>query len=301
MDRITISEHVEQMSKGQDYTISGQIEIDGQPVKYAAVFDGHGRDNVIRFIRNIKRYKMDEIMATHDPGTTMFHYINNATPKLCIRGECSGSTMCLARIFPTHVEIINVGDSQAVVFKNGQIEFISETHEYGNPKEKERLETTSRIHYTVDSKSMKIVNETEMHMVKSFYIKHKDDGVQLAVSQALGHDGKTGICPDRTVIPYEETDDIRIVLGSDGFFDMVLREKEEDKFVTQDLLDLVDMSGQDIMKRTVDRWLQKWEMYYSFEDPTVSMPGQFEKDQCDDVAIVKIIISPEVSVFNFDE
>ena len=148
---------------------------------------------------------------------------------------------------------------------------------------------------------MKIVNETEMHMVKSFYIRHKDDGVQLAVSQALGHDGKTGICPDRTVIPYEETDDIRIVLGSDGFFDMVLREKEEDKFVTQDLLDLVDMSGEDIMKRTVDRWLQKWEMYYSFEDPTVSMLGQFEKDQCDDVAIVKIIISPEVSVFNFDE
>lgn len=303
MERITISEHVEQMFKGQDYTVSGQIEIDGQPVKYAAVFDGHGTDNVIRFIRNIKSDKMNEIMASPCPGTTMFHYINNATPKLCIRGECSGSTMCLARIFPTHVEIINVGDSQSVIFKNGQIEFISETHEYGNPKEKERLETTSRIYYAVDSKNMKIVNDTDMQLIKAFYIVHKNDGVQLAVSQALGHDGKTGICPDRTVIPYEEADDIRIVLGSDGFFDMVMREKEEEKFVTQDLLDLVEMPGEAIMKRTVDRWLQKWEMYYSLEDPTVSMPGKFEKDQCDDVAIVKIVISPEasVSVFNFDE
>jgi serine/threonine protein phosphatase PrpC len=301
MERITISEHVEQMFKGQDYTVSGQIEIDGQPVKYAAVFDGHGTDNVIRFIRNIKPDKMNEIMATDDPATNMFHYINYATPKLCIRGECSGSTMCLARIFPTHVEIINVGDSQAVVFKNGNIEFISETHEYGNPKEKERLETTGRIHRAVDSSSMKIVNETEMHSVKAFYIVHKNDGVQLAVSQALGHDGKTGVCPDRTVIPYEEADDIRIVLGSDGFFDMVMREKEEEKFVTQDLLDLVDMPGEAIMKRTLDRWLQKWTMYYTLEDPTVSMSGQFLKDQCDDVAIVKIIISPEVSVFNFDE
>jgi serine/threonine protein phosphatase PrpC len=300
MERITISEHVEQMSKGQDYTVSGQIVIDGQPVKYAVVFDGHGTDNVIRFIRNIKRSKMDEIMTTDDPATTMFHYINNATPKLCIRGECSGSTMCLTRIFPTHVEIINVGDSQAVVFKNGQIEFISETHEYGNPKEKERLETTGRIYYVLDSKSMKIVSETEMQVVKSFYIVHKNDGVQLALSQALGHDGKTGICPDRMVIPYEETDDIRILLGSDGLFDMVFREKEEDKFVTQDLLALIDMPGEAILKRTIDRWLQEWEMYYSFEDPTASMSGKYEKEQCDDVAIIKIVISPKVpvSVFN---
>ncbi len=290
MERITISEHVEQMSKGQDYTVSGQIEIDGQPVKYAVVFDGHGTDNVIRFIRNIKRSKMDEIMASPCPGTTMFHYVNNATPKLCIRGECSGSTMCLARIFSTHVEIINVGDSQAVVFKNGQIEFISETHDYGNAKEKERLETTGRIHYAVDSKNTKIVNETDMHVAKAFYIVHKNDGVQLAVSQALGHDGKTGICPDRTVIPYEQADDIRIVLGSDGFFDMVMREKEEDKFVTQDLLDIVDMPGEAILKRTIDRWLQEWEMYYSFEDPTASMSGKYEKKHCDDVAIVKITI-----------
>jgi len=300
MERIIISEHVEQMSKGQDYTVSGQIEIDGQPVKYAVVFDGHGRDNVIRFIRNIKRSKMDEIMATEDPGTTMFQYVNNATPKLCIRGECSGSTMCLTRIFPTYVEIINVGDSQAVVFKNGQIEFISETHEYGNAKEKERLEQDSRIYYAVDSKSMKIVSETEMQIVKSFYIVHKNDGVQLAVSQALGHDGKTGIRPDRTIIPYGEADDIRIVLGSDGFFDMVLRERATDQFVTQDLLALIDMPGEDILKRTIDRWLQEWEMYYSFDDPTVSMSGKYEKEQCDDVAIVKIAINP-VSVFNFDE
>lgn len=300
MERITISEHVEQMSKGQDYTVSGQIVIDGQPVKYAVVFDGHGTDNVIRFIRNIKSYKMDEIMATDDPATNLFHYINYATPKLCIRGECSGSTMCLARIFPTHVEIINVGDSQAVVFKNGQIEFISETHEYGNAKEKERLENTGRIYYVLDSKSMKIVSETEMQVVKSFYIVHKNDGVQLALSQALGHDGKTGVCPDRMVIPYEETDDIRILLGSDGLFDMVFREKEEDKFVTQDLLALIDMPGEAILKRTIDRWLQEWEMYYSFEDPTASMSGKYEKKHCDDVAIVKITIKPE-SVFNFNE
>jgi serine/threonine protein phosphatase PrpC len=300
MERIEISEHVEQMCKGQDYTVSGQIEIDGQPVKYAAVFDGHGRDNVIRFIRNIKPNKMDEIMATDDPATNMFHYINDAKPKLCIHGECSGSTMCVARIFPTHVEIINVGDSQAVVFKNGKIEFISETHDYGNPKEKERLESTCRIHYAVESKSMKIVSETEMRVIKSFYIVHTNDSVQLAVSQALGHDGKTGVCPDRTIIPYSNIDDIRIVLGSDGFFDMVLRERDSDRFLEQDLLDLIDMPCEAIMKRTIDRWVRQWNMYYSLINPELSMSGQYDKDQCDDVAVVKVDILPEtpVSVFS---
>ena len=226
----------------------------------------------------------------------MFHYINYATPKLCIHGECSGSTMCLARIFPTYVEIINVGDSQAVVFKNGQIEFISETHDYGNVKEKERLDATSRIYYAVDSKSMKIVSETEMRVVKTFYIVHTNDNVQLAVSQALGHHGKTGVCPDRTIIPYSNMDDIRIVLGSDGLFDMVLRGRDSDRFLEQDLLDLLDMPCEAIVKRTIDRWLQPWNMYYSLTDSTLSMSGQYDKDQCDDVAVVKVNILPEVNV-----
>lgn len=293
MHQINISEHVEQMYKGQDYTISGETVINGQPVKYAAVFDGHGTSSVIHSIRKITKEKMNDIMATSCPATVLFNYINDVSPKLCLRGECSGSTMCMARIFPNHIEIRNVGDSQAVVFKNGKIEFISETHDYDNEKERDRLLKQGLIAAAVESMNIKIVNEEQMFQMKSHYIIHIMGWGQLAVSQALGHNGKTGICPDITIIPYEEKDFIQIVLGSDGLFDMIIREREVDKFVESDLLSMLQMTGEDILKRAITRWLNVWEMHYDINKPDLTMIGQYTKEQCDDVSVVKITMKPQ--------
>lgn len=296
MERISISENVDQMCKGQDYTVSGQTTIDDQQVKYAAVFDGHGKDNVIHFIRSISKTKMNEIMAASCPATAMFHYINDFTPKLCIRDESSGSTMCLARIFPTYVEIINMGDSQAVVIKNGQIEFISEPHCYENPKEQERLaETFARVY---ESSNIKIIDDRHLYKTRSSYIVHRlEDNSQLAVSQALGHAGKTGLAPDRTTIPFEGTDEIVIIIGSDGLFDMVHRKMENNEFVYSDLLAMKDMSGEEILKRATNRWTQEWEMHPSFEDLAYSLVESFsrEEKETDDVAVIKIDIRPNES------
>jgi serine/threonine protein phosphatase PrpC len=291
MSKITISEHIEQMSpKGQDHTVSGETTIDGIVVTYAAVFDGHGENPVIHFIRSIPKNALNEIMAMPCPATTLFHLINQQTPKLCETGRCSGSTMCLARIFPTHVEIINVGDSQAVVSKNGEIEFVSETHDYFNEKEKARLHTNNLVYQVLDSSSVKIVNKSEMRKTKAFYIRHLNDGVTLAVSQALGHNGKTGICPDRTVIPYFPGDRVDIILGSDGLFDMVIRELDSDAFVESDLLEMLAMPGQEIMKRACDRWLQEWTMYYDLDNPNKSAKYQWDRSSSDDVAVVKALV-----------
>ena len=299
MERISITEHVDQMCKGQDHTVSGQTTIDGDHVKYAAVFDGHGSNNVIDFIRRISREKMDEIMAAGCPGTTMFHYINNATPKLCIRGESSGSTMCVARIFPTYVEIINVGDSQGYVIKNGELVFVSEPHCYDNPKERARLDAMGVR--TEASNNFKIVDDRHLYKTRTnyiFHILHEDN--RLALSQALGHAGKTGIAPDRKVIPYEAADEMVVILGSDGHFDMVKRHMDRDEFLESDLLAVKDMSGPEILKQSVDRWLQEWEMHYDLERPEIFQVYQYSrgKMETDDVAIIKVTIRPEETVFN---
>lgn len=296
MDRIiTITESVEQMDKRQDHTRTGEIFIDGVLVKYAVVFDGHGQYPIIDFIQSIDDAKMREIMTAECPATTMFDYINAQTPKLCRLGQCSGSTMCMARIYPTHIEIINVGDSQAVVFKNGKLEFISETHEYANEKEKARLDEEGRLHETLSSTGLKIVNETEMYITRTVYISHKNDGVTLAISQALGHDGKTGIAPSREVIPYKAEDEMRIILGSDGVFDMILREQDSDAFIESDLLAMVDMSAQEIVKRAVDRWLQPWNMHHDLNNLSLYANCQFERKHCDDIAAIKIDVNAECS------
>lgn len=302
MERITITEHVDQMCKGQDHTRSGQTTIDGQQVKYAVVFDGHGSDSVINFIRRISRTKMDEIMAKTCPATTMFHYINDATPKLCIRGESSGSTMCLTRIFPTYVEIINVGDSQAYVIKNGELAFVSETHCYDNLKERTRLDAMGIR--TEESSNFKIVDDRHLYKTRTRYIFHNPNDFvnRLALSQALGHAGKTGIAPDRKVIPYETSDEVVVILGSDGHFDMVKRQMDRDEFLESDLLAVKDVPGQEILKQSVDRWLQEWEMHYDLSDPSVFQVYKYSrgKMETDDVAIVKVTIRPEEQATVFE-
>lgn len=298
MERITITEHVDQMCKGQDHTRSGQTTIDGQQVKYAVVFDGHGSDSVINFIRRISQQKMDEIMAMPCPATTMFHYINDATPKLCIRGESSGSTMCLTRIFPTYVEIINVGDSQGYVIKNGELAFVSEPHCYDNAKERTRLDAMGVR--TEASSNFKIVDDRHLYKTRTRYIFHIPyEDNRLALSQALGHAGKTGIAPDRTVIPYEASDEVVVILGSDGHFDMVKRHMDRDEFLESDLLAVKDMSGEAILNQSVDRWLQEWEMHYDLERPEIFQVYKYSrgKMETDDVAIVKVTIRPEEKVF----
>jgi hypothetical protein len=98
-----ITSHIQQMGKGQDHCIHGSTLYNGFHIKYAVVFDGHGSSDVINFIRNISIEKMKKIMATECPVTTMFNYVNE-----CIKlpHQSSGSTMCVARIFPTHIEIL---------------------------------------------------------------------------------------------------------------------------------------------------------------------------------------------------
>jgi len=289
---IHISEFVKQLSKRQDYTISGETFINETPVKYAAVFDGHGTNDVIQFIRRITICKMNDIMATVCPATTLYNYINSFN--VCQPGCSSGSTMCMARIFPEYVELLNVGDSQAVVFKNGNLEFVSETHDYENDAEMERLAREGRIVKLLDSKTIKIVNEKKMYYMKFKYIIHMEAWGLLAVTQALGHAGKTGICPTRTEIPYiAGRDDVRIILGSDGVFDMILRDVDEtDQFIVSDIMEMMDMSAEEIGKRACNRWLQSWEMHYDVDNPSLYEIANYGNEDADDVSVVKIVISP---------
>lgn len=277
---IIITEHIEQLSKGQDHTISGETIYENQKIQYAAVFDGHGSDSVICFIRQISKEKMDEIMATKCPATTLYYYINASY--ICKFNESSGSTMCLARIFSDYIEIINVGDSRGVVFKNDKIEFISKEHNYNNIAEQSRIKKEEKFKKFYSVSSIKVIgkNILEEDIIK--YVLFNDDS-GLALTQALGHNGKTGIKPTTSIIPYSNKDSIRIILGSDGFFDMIIHDNNNN-FINSDLLAILDLPGQIILNRAVNRWQQEWEIIYSVEKV------QFKKEDCDDVSIIVIDI-----------
>ena len=279
--QIIITEHIQQLCKGQDYTISGEIIYENQKIKYAVVFDGHGSDSVINFIRQMTKEKMDEIMTTKCPGTTLYNYINASY--ICKPTESSGSTMCLARIFTNHIEIINVGDSRAVIFKNNKIEFISEEHNYDNNSEYYRIKKEPKFKFFENSSNIKMIAHNILQStVKKFVMFN--NGTGLALTQSLGHCGKTGIKPTYTKILYSNEDSIRIILGSDGFFDMIIKNHHSNDFINSDLLEIIDLPGQIIINRAVNRWLQKW----NIENDTNTI--KFEKEECDDVSIIVIDI-----------
>jgi serine/threonine protein phosphatase PrpC len=193
--------------------------------------------------------------------------------------------MCLARIFGDRVEIINCGDSRAMVFKNGELAFFTVEHNWTNPAERKRVtEMGGRF---VPDQSFELMHETCM---KGAYAERAyfNPLVRLATTQALGHHRSTGYAPDTVVIPYSRGDRLRVVMGSDGLWDMVMEDLPADKHF------LMTQSGEQIMDRFKSRWLQKWEMHTT--NPVTGLQDigfyAYTEKQCDDITVVAIDITP---------
>ena len=67
---------------------------------------------------------------------------------------------------------------------------------------------------------------------------------------------------------------------------MIIRDNNNN-FIKSDLLEIMDLPGQIILNRAVNRWQQEWEIIYSAEKV------KFEKKDCDDVSIIVIDIFME--------
>lgn len=281
---VSINTSVKKMCKGQDHAYHGTFvdEETGEKGQWGMITDGHGSNACINYLRSIPKHEMNKIMGTSSPGETLFNIVNQFS-NIWSR-ESSGSTMCLVKVYVDRVVCINVGDSQAAVYKNGELAFLTETHDSFNQKEMERLIKKNPSIDSYSSRSIEITTDGKMYSVPTKYINHSSY-VTLALTQALGHCGITGCAPDTTTIPYGPEDTMRIVIGSDGFWDMVVQKN------AAEVLSFADKSSDELLKFCLDRWLQPWEMYH---DREVSLfeTGSYTKEQCDDVGIVKIDIVP---------
>ena len=112
-----------------------------------------------------------------------------------------------------------------------------------------------------------------------------EDNTRLAMSQSLGHNHITGYEPECHTEYFNESDKMRVVCGSDGFFDMILLEdgeNEEDN--KQDLLDITNMEVQAILDKVEARWKQKWILDNGSSSGYVS--AIFEPDMYDDISTI---------------
>lgn len=279
---IDISTKLTQLSKAQDFIISEQA-IDkntGELFKWIVVFDGHGTNECIDFIRQIDLQIMTDFIVSDNPIENLSEYINN---NIELKGS-SGSTMCLIKIYLNRIVCINCGDSQAALYKNGKLEFITEEHNYKNEKEKLRL--GNNVNY-IPASNIQIEDNNTLISVYSEYLEWEGENyTKLACSQCLGHNGITGCVPDTIIIPVTNGDRFKVILGSDGLWDMIMKDSEED------LNQLYGMNAEQIMNQTVNRWLQPWNMIDRLNNKTNFLVCQYKSYQCDDIAIVVADIIP---------
>lgn len=272
---------INQLSKGQDFILTDKT-IDsetGEVFNWAAVFDGHGSNDCIDFIRNIPPSTMNEFIATNKPIQLLYEYINNNLTCL----NSSGSTMCLVKFYRERIECYNCGDSQVVVYRNGNINFISKEHNYLNKNEINRLANDVTF---IPSMNIKMTNKDTLVSVYSEYIEWNEDLTRLACTQCLGHNGITGCAPDKMIIPITANDNYKVIIGSDGLWDMTMMDNK------REMTELYYMDAEDIMKQTTERWLQPWKMIDLLRNDTTVHHCTYQPRQCDDISIVVVDIIP---------
>lgn len=198
--------------------------------------------------------------------------------------ECSGATMRLVKIYKDRVLCINCGNSRVIVYKNEQNVFLSKEHNSFNLNERRRLEAYYPSIKISKTNNIKIVPETKMISVIGEYIDFPS-GVSLMTSQALGHNSITGYAPDYETIYYTDKDSLKIIVASDGFWDMVLKDNDDE------ILKLTKMRCKDLLDFAAKRWLQEWEMFRDIY-ATMFMKCSFDAKQCDDVGIATVDMVP---------
>lgn len=225
-----------QLYKCQDLACSGEID-NGH---FAFVADGHGTDRCINLLRSI-----DPIMIASKPNPT--EYVFELMQAL---GDTkrSGTTFTFARIIAHNgkkkVQVWNVGDSETHVFVNGDLAYKTPPHNFLNPAE---LERTKPLLFSIEPVHAPFpVSPTRIELVLSPVGNFKT-GETLALSMAYGHNNMTGFEPTYWENEYEETDVVRAVCGSDGFFDMVVTD--------------LSKTAEELAAEAADRWKQKWEFF----------------------------------------
>ena len=297
-----INKCVKDLDKGQDFALCGQSIVEngikmGQQFNYGIIADGHGTNTFIDFLRELN---WEEIVSQDDPWEYLYEkYLKD----LYIR-ESSGSTLIIMRAFDTYIQSICVGDSQLVILVNGEFAYKSTPHNMKNPLEQWRLAKPGTTYVGPITKNRdvpQIRNARSLQARPSLYQQFTQprSGAMtvLATTQALGHNCATGYNPEYNECHFSETDHVKVLLGSDGLFDMLLIEEhiqttppltaEDFADLEQDKQDILMMNAEEIAEKCEARWKKlDWAYHYYIKNfNRVATPISFEGSY-DDVSSV---------------
>jgi len=278
-----MSKAADQLCKGQDENYTGEFihPETKQLVRFAINIDGHGSNHVI-----LKLREMDLIpfLTQPDPISAISDYIYES--RVVPPNTCSGAVLIIALIYPDRIVIYNCGDSQFIIYENEDQLFVSVPHDLDSEFEAERVKTNPD-YYNIDASGRKIrlLDENKMCPSGSKYVMYKNH-IMLAPTRAVGHNNMIFHDSEIHEITLDPTKKYRIVLASDGVFDMVILDNPNDANIIK------TGSAEDIVKFYVDRWLHEWSYYEKETDEVPLQKFTYKRSECDDVSACVVDVVP---------
>jgi serine/threonine protein phosphatase PrpC len=287
----------EQIGKGQDHVDHGTYnDTNGDRVDWAIVFDGHGNDSCIKRIRQAN---FQEIMKTPNPVISIQEYIDSDGITSTYDKIDSGATFICARMKKKakniEVEIMNVGDSIAIIHLNKQHIFTSEPHNYKNAKQMIKLIENGFVFandpFVEIGSGFSIINNNTLCLKSNtVYVKirapeYPSGFINLSPTNFVGHNNIIGrVEPEITKFTFNEKDNISIVLMSDGVSDVIRTDGSEKIFIEA-------RKASDIAHEAVKRWKQSWNCYMD-TNYSVMHSDKFPKNGYDDCCSAMIKYTP---------
>lgn len=281
---ISMSQAMNQLSKGQDQTYTGEfIDIKtGEKVYYAIELDGHGSDHCINKLRTmdfVPFLQMDnpveEIAKCLIREKTVPHYMS------------SGACISIALIYTktNNIVLLNCGDCQTALFMDDELLYINEPHDLDRMGELEHVKKHGTFWDITQSSGFRIISPNQLQARASKYVRYST-GNMLAPTRSLGHNGIVNSDAERAVFPMEAGKKYRIVLASDGVFDVAIIKHPEDIKIFTELNDAATL-----VNYYSNRWLQEWGRMETMNSSLVTGGTfRFTKGDCDDVSAVVIDI-----------
>ena len=296
----SIQSKVIQAGNGQDYACSGEglYDVTGRPMQWTIVADGHGANG---FIDLVRRTDFSKLVIQPNPMDKIIEYFKsfNGTYRDQIyysygnnRRISSGSTFILVKIYDNNfngesrmIETYSIGDSRCAIYIDGIQEYISTPHNMNNPKEVERLKDRGIIQSIEPDPVPTIAGATKL-VGKQCQYNMFEDGTRLAPTQSLGHDEVTGFEPEYFMKVFSEHQQVRVVAGSDGFWDMHFMSIDPTPDSLQDLHEITTLSASDLSEKALRRWSQLWNYHYLSERPEIIYKTRFPPNGYDDISVV---------------
>jgi len=264
-----------QLGKGQDIAISGRnlLNKNGKLCDWTLVADGHGGFLAINIIKKlIADDKLAEIIIEEEPMDALVAYM-----KTRFIGSNSGTTCIIVKIFEDNlIQSWNVGDSQVAIYVNKQLHYISCPHNMKNPLEQVRLK--EQIEYNrVHIEKMKdyvpvIATKTTMHARVGEYIYFGN--TKIAMTQALGDGWLTGIAPEKFEYTFDPADEVRIIAGTDGYWEQYIFDGPD---ALEDLTDNTTLPADQLIDKMEQRWKKEdWQYFWNPKDASKSILVGYE-------------------------